>query len=263
MATAEKSASWDSGFDDEASNEPNFSFDTSNTSKDDLGGSNIVEKPGWYHFEVTDVKAEMATVGKKGGEKSPHVLFTLSVLNSIPGQAAAGAMYFHRCYVAAKGGKGEAAEGAVNSNLRFLYGLGALVESDTQKKEDGTPVLVDAVTKEPNVTWETFKRCKERQLIARVVLGEPQFNKPNDPASGVKYEGRYEIPFGRTFRPDDPQVADVEKDGEALKLAGYDPAKCGKLAGVQAAAGAAPANGSGKKSAPANKSTAGPDLSDL
>lgn len=260
MTTA-TNTDWDKGFDDSASSEPNFSFDTSNTSKDDLGGSNIVEKPGWYHFEVTDVKADMATVGKKGGDKSPHVLFTLQVLNSIPGQAVAGAMYFHRCYVAAKGGKGEAAEGAVNSNLRFLHGLGAVVESDTLKKEDGSPVIVDAVTKEPNVTWETFKRCKEKQLIARVVLGEPTYNKPGDPASGVKYEGRYEIPFGRSFRPDDPQVADVEKDGEALKLAGYDPSKCGKLAGTQTG-GTAPAASNGAKSAP-NKATAGPDLSDL
>lgn len=258
MTTA-TNTDWDKGFDDSASSEPNFSFDTSNTSKDDLGG-NTIALPGWYHFEVTDVKAEMATVKKKGGEATPHVLFVLSVLNSVNGQAPQGSLHFHRCYVAARGG-GEATEAGVNMNLRFLYGLGVLVESDTLKNQNGTPALVDAVTKEPNVTWETFKRCRERQFIARVIKSDPTYNKKGDPTSGVKYDGRWEIPGNQSFRPDDPQVADIEKDGEALQLAGYDPAKCGKIAGTQTG-GTAPAASNGAKSAP-NKATAGPDLSDL
>lgn len=232
------------------------SFDTSGYTAGDLGGGNLVNKEGWYHFEVTDVVEDLEVVNKQGGQKSPSFRFDCTVLCNVNGQSPAGAVLFHRCYVGAKGG-GSAAEGAVKSFLRFLRGLGSVEESKELKNEAGEPIMVDEITKQPKITAQAFLRCKGRQFIARVKKEE----------SEGKYDDKFTIPYGNTYSPLDPDVADILKDADALRLAGYDPAKCGKVTG-QPLSGAKPAghgNGAAKGAAakPQNVTTAGPDLDDL
>lgn len=249
MATG---ADWDSGFSEDGSAEQGFSFDTSGYSASDLGSSTVA-KEGWYHFEVADVVPELETVSKKGSQKSPAVRFDLNVLHTAPGQSPAGATHFHRVYVGGKGGAA-AEEGAIKMGLRFLLGLYGQVEGAEKMSVvdevdiNGKPTLVDAETGKPTIDLSTFRRAKGRQLIARIVYQPPNHEKG--------FSEKWEIPFGRTFRPIDPDVADVAKDPEALAIVGIDPAKCGKPPGRS------PAGKSAAK-ASANLATAGPDLSDL
>lgn len=256
--------------------EPNFSLDTSELSVDDLSRNNFVDKVGWYHLEVTDMTYE-GPVSKKGAEQTPHVRVHLTVLHTVvdaktgrPIQSPAGSLHFHRCYVGQKGG-GDAKEGSVKSNSSFLYAAKSLVPSATLMHDDGTAKLVDAATGKPNVTWDTFVRCRGRQIVGKISMqqGELKDKNPKADPSGPRYPDKYEL---RSFySPDDPNAADIEKDAEALKLAGYDLSKCGKvsgqpLQGSKSSGANGNGNGNGAQSAgpkPQNVTTAGPDLDDL
>jgi len=105
--------------------EQDFAMDGGEFTKDDLASGDTIDKEGWYHFEIVGVKNEFETLNDKGKEKSPCVVLTCNVLETVKGQCPAGSRYFHRIYVASSGG-GAAAEGSVKSALRFGLGIGLL-----------------------------------------------------------------------------------------------------------------------------------------
>lgn len=182
-----------------------FELDGQGVSGEDLGGAGSIKQEGWYHFEVTDVVAELETVGKKGAEKSPAVRMDLTVLESVNGQAPAGAKHWQRLYVGAKGG-GPAAEGSRNNVLRFGLGIGILKEVDGGA---GEKAIVDAVTGSSKINMETLRRAKGKQCVGKIELTKDD-----------KYGDKYEIQFARVYAVDDPSVAGVSKNLAALQMIG-------------------------------------------
>lgn len=184
-----------------------FSMDGSEVSASDLGGGDVVDKEGWYHFEIVDVKNEFDTLSDKGKEKSPCVVITCNVLETVKGQSPAGSKYFHRIYVASKGGA-PAAEGAVKSALRFGLGLGLFFAIE----KEGREMIVDGATGSFKIMASTWQRAAGLQFVAKIKL-----EKSDNPQFGDKYA----VPFGRCYAPHDPAVADNAKNKEAMKKAGY------------------------------------------
>ncbi len=183
-----------------------FAFDGSEYSRDDIASGDSVDKEGWYHFEVVNVKNELDTLGDGGKEKSPCIVLTMNVLETVKGQCPAGSKYFHRVYVAAKGGAAPK-EGAVKSALRFGLGLNLLEAME----KDGREVIVDAATKSTRIPASIWQRAMGRQCIAKIVL-----EKSDNP----QFKDKYAIQFGRAYHPLDPSVADVAKNKEALAMLG-------------------------------------------
>jgi hypothetical protein len=184
-----------------------FAMDASEISPSDLGGGDVIDKEGWYHLEVVDVKNEFDLLSDKGKEKSPCVVLTCNVLETVKGQSPAGSKYFHRIYVASKGG-GAPAEGAVKSALRFGVGLGLFFVIE----KDGREFIVDGSTGSFKIMASTWQRSAGVQFVAKIKL-----EKSDDP----KFPDKYTVPFGRAYDPRDPAVADTPKNKEALKMAGY------------------------------------------
>lgn len=179
-----------------------FELDGSEFSGDDLGGGGTVDKEGWYHFEVAEVTPELNTLSDGGKEKSPAIRFNMSVLAGPQGGSPVRSMHFHRIYLAGKGGA-PAAEGAKKSALRFGLGLGLIREVEHQGKR----YLVDTETNQPKITRATWDRAKGRQCVAKVVCEHDE-----------KYGDRFQIPFGRVYHPDAPEVTSCPKDEESVKL---------------------------------------------
>lgn len=186
--------------------EQDFAMDGGEFTKDDLASGDTIDKEGWYHLEIVGVKNEFDTLNDKGKEKSPCVVLTMNVLESVKGQCPAGSKYFHRLYVASKGG-GAAAEGSVKSALRFGLGIGLL----TEVEKDGRPVIVDMQTGSTRIPASIWQRALNKQLVAKIVK-----EKNDDP----KFPDKYAIPFGRAYHPLDDAVADVAKNKEALAMLG-------------------------------------------
>jgi hypothetical protein len=207
------------------SNETDFEMDGTGTSADDLGGGNNVDREGWYHFEVADVVADLARVGKNGKAKSPSIRFDCLVMHPVNGQSPQGARHFHRIYVGNKDG-GPASDGARNSAFRFGVGLGILREIEGE----GGKSIVDAATGSPKINLATWQQAKGLQFIAKIAKEEVE--------EGSKFEARFQIPFGRVHQVDDPAVENVPRNKSAAKLATKAPAK---PAAAGAAATAAPA----------------------
>lgn len=192
--------------------EQDFELDTEGVSADDLSGKGeAVEKEGWYHFEVADVKPELGTVNDKGKEQTPSINFHLMVLESVKDQSPAGSRAYHRIYLASSGGH-PIKDGSRNSALRFGLGLGLLAAIPSDK-EEGQEKIVDKATGSTRIPSSVWLRAKGMQFIAKI--------KYNPPEEGSKYtKGKYEIPFGRCYQVDDPQVADIPKNAEALAILG-------------------------------------------
>lgn len=201
--------------------EPNFEFDADGFSSEDLGGGSV-DKEGYYHFDISDVKNELETLSNKGNERSPCVAFTMTVLESVAGQSPAGSKHWHRVYMAAKGGA-PASEGAIKNALRFGMGLGLLKEVE----KDGRKCIVDAATGSTKITPATWANAKGKQCVAKVV---------HKAAEGGFPEG-YEIPFSRVYQVDDPAVKDVPKNRDALALIGKTSAAAGAPPQQQQASG--------------------------
>lgn len=169
-------------------------FTTDTVSQDDCQSSGIVNKEGWYHFQIADVKPELNPLNADGNERAPHFVIKAVVVGSSEGQSPAGTMLFHRLFVGKKGG-GPPAEGAIKSNIRFLTGVGAMKWSKVGEKM----VAVDIDTGKAMVTLDTVNRCKGLQFMADIKL-EP----------GTEgYKDKYVIQFGEVFQPGDPKVKGV------------------------------------------------------
>lgn len=186
-----------------------FRFDSADFDTDEMGGGEIIDKEGWYHLEVADVKPELAPLDDRGNPRTPSIRFDLLVLHSAPKQSPAGSRHFHRIYMGTKGG-GVAKDASKEAAIMFGLGVGIL----NKQKLNGKHVAVDAATGSTMLNVATFLRAKGKQCVAKI-----SFKKGDD-----KYKDAYEIKFGRTYRLDDPAVADVPKNAEALAMAGKLPA---------------------------------------
>jgi len=188
---------------EKAPNEDDFVMDGQGVSQDDLGGG-ALDREGWYHFEIVDVVPELDPLSKSGKDKTPAVRFNMTVRKTVEGQSPDGTNHFHRIYVGGKGGE-QIADGSRNSAMRFGLGLGLLREVEIA----GQKSIVDAATNAPRITIATWRRGKGCQCVAKI-------SKESDPKFGDKYQ----IPFGRVYRPDDPSVKDVLIDQDVWELAG-------------------------------------------
>jgi hypothetical protein len=177
-------------------------FGTNGVDRDELDSQPVVDAPGWYHFEVTEVTPELDTLNKKGKERAPCFTLRCTVVHSVEGQSPAGRVLYHRLYVGASGG-GPPAEGAIKSNLRFLTGVGALRWVDV----DGRTMAVDPVTNKASVGRDTIMRCKGRHFIAPVEKEE---------SKNTEYKDRHVIPFGRAYKIGDPKVSSVPYNKEMI-----------------------------------------------
>jgi len=186
--------------------EQDFAMDGGEFTKDDLASGDTIDKEGWYHFEIVGVKNEFETLNDKGKEKSPCVVLTCNVLETVKGQCPAGSRYFHRIYVASSGG-GAAAEGSVKSALRFGLGIGLLAATE----KNGREVIVDKATGSTKIPASLWQRAMNKQFVARIKL-----EKADDP----KYKDKYAVQFGAAYDPRDPSVEDVAKNKEALAMLG-------------------------------------------
>lgn len=230
------------GWETQAPNEDAFAVDGSQFSGEDLGGGGNVDKEGYYHFEIADVVNELDAVSEKGKAKAPAVRFDLLVLHSVPNQSPSGCRHFHRIYLGTNEG-GPPAAGSQKSALRFGLGLGILREVE----KDGKKSIVDAKTGSSRITLGTWHEAKGRQCIGKIVF---------KPAEG-QYQASYELPFGRVCQVDDPSVAGVPKNRDALAMIGK------ASASVPVGNGALPPV-SAQQQQPATSATAGGlDLSDL
>lgn len=233
----------DGGWDDGAAGgvAAEYELDGSAYSGDDLGGGDTVDKEGYYHFEISDVKLELDTLSSQGDEKSPGVCFHMLVLETSPKQSPIGARHFHRLYVAGAGGK-PPADGSVKSALRFGLGLGLLAE---KVNDDGTSVIVDKATGSTRIPSSVWMRAKGLQCIAKI-----KFEKGTG-----KFGDKYTIPFGRVYQVDDPSMADVPKNKEAMAM-------LGKTAPAKTAGGGPATGGAGQQAkAPPARNPADDDLS--
>lgn len=228
-----------------APNEDDFEMSGEGVSTEDLNKfGERVDKPGWYHWEVADVKKDLRYVNDKGNKQAPYVRFDLVVLCADkPGQSPVGARHSHKIYLGGSGG-GPPADGSRDSAIRFGIGLGLL------KEVDGS--IVDVATGLPTWKPSLWDKAKEMQIVSNLVKK----------AGDERFGDSFEIPFGRVYQVDDPHVADIKKDVNAMKLIGK--------ASAASTTKAAPAKSAGK--AAASKPAAAPtgaasgggiDLSDL
>lgn len=208
-----------------ATAEPDFEFSGEQYGQDDLDKGGMVDKEGWYHFEVSDVEEELETLTDKGQPKAPALCFHLTVLESVPGQSPAGSRLFHRVRFGSLQGDpptvGPPAEGSVKAGLRFGVGLGLFEYRDV----DGRGVTVDKATGSTKIGWKSFLAAKGRQIVAKVTMS----------LETGKYKSRAEISYGVCYPLDDPAVSDVPKNRQAALAAGIN------LAGKAATGAAKPA----------------------
>ncbi len=188
-----------------ADNADAWSMDGSEYSQEDLGGS-WVKMPGSYHFEIYDVKRDLAATNKDGKDKSPSIVFCMGVVHGVEGQSPFGAKFNHSIYLGAAGG-GPPKEGSKKSALRFGIALGLLKEITV----DGRSMIVDAATGQPKITLETWDRAKHEQIIGKI---EFRAKDPKDAKSIDKHDFAYD----GVFHVLDPAVRSVPKSYELVEL---------------------------------------------
>jgi hypothetical protein len=238
---------WDEG--GSATDDLDYTFDGEGYDSEKLGGNSgeVVDKEGWYHFEISDVKEELETLTNTGKEKSPCVRLDLTVMQSVDKQSPAGSRLYHRIYLASKGGK-PPAEGSVKSALRFGIGVGLL----KYVEKDGHEIVVDATTGSTRISHKIWQQAKGRQIVASVKLEKGDGD----------FKDKYAIPFGECYDPSDPKVIDVAKNADALAMIGKSVAPPSS----KPVAAAPATNGASKPAAapaPAGAAPFDDDLSDL
>jgi hypothetical protein len=217
----------------------NFEFDSSESTEDVLDSGGFIDAEGWYHFEITKVEFHLGSLDDKGKENTPHILVTCKSLNNVKGQCPPGSLMWHRIYVAQKDGSA-AKQGSIDSMYRFGIGCGLLKWGKNAK---GAAIPVLAKTGLPKIPMASWKDAIGSQFIAIVKKEKPQ--------PGTDYGPKYQIPMGRAYRPDHPDVSHVHKNLEALAAIGIH------LTNEQSAAvGKAASSSAGKKGATAAGSTA-------
>jgi hypothetical protein len=224
----------------------NFEFDSSEFTEDDLDSGGKIEIEGFYHLEITKVEKKLSLLDENGKEQTPQISITCKALHSTPKMSPAGSAMWHNIYVGQKSGE-PAKKGSVTAMLNFGLGCGLLTWG---KREDGTSVPVLKSTGTTKVPINAWDATVGMQFVAFVKIIRAEGKEP-----------RAEIPFGKCYRPDHPDVSHVAKNVEALEAVGIKinqqptaTEQKAKEAYKTATATGGPASGSaGKVEAPAKK----------
>jgi hypothetical protein len=177
-----------------------FSMDAGDIDADELKPNNgQVDKKGMYHFEVSDVVDE--TDVQAG--KTPAIRFDLLVMHSVPNQSPAGSILFHRIYMrSAKGGP--PSEGSRKSAFKFGSALGLVMERNV----DGKKVMVDFRSGKTNIPVDLWKLAKSCQFIGKIEMEQ----------DNPQYAPQAKLSYGDSWSLDDPKVADVPKNTDAVAM---------------------------------------------
>lgn len=188
-------------------NPDDFVFDGDTFDRGDLESGGSVNKPGEYHFCITDVVNDLeATNQRTGNPKAPSVKFKCTVMHNVDGQSPAGNVYWHRIFLGGAGGA-PAADGSIKSALRFGIGIGVLKFAE----KDGREIVVNAADGSTRIPASVWQAARDKHFMARLVI---------KPAEG-NYKESLEIKFGESHLPDDPAVATWPKNYSALQACGY------------------------------------------
>lgn len=176
------------------------SLDFDEVDPNELGNRPQVDQVGKYHFEISEASNHFETVKENGGQNTPNINVVCTVLKTVKGQSPEGSIYYHRLYVAGKGG-GRVAEGTLKAVAAFLVGVGLL------KKQDGK--VIDPATKSTRIDVKTIaERLKGIQFIGDIKRTKSE-----------GYDDKFELPWGRgVYQLDDPAVENIPKNEEAMKL---------------------------------------------
>lgn len=179
-------------------------FSTDDVDESAVGSAIVVDQVGKYHLEIADAKNRFETMSDNGNPRRPDILCTCRVLNTVKGQSPEGSVYYHQIQLGGKGG-GAPEKWQKESTVNFLHGIGLL------KKVDGK--FIDPETGTTAINVKTLaKRLQGIQFIGHI-----KRNKSND----ERYDDKFELLFGRgAFQVNDPAVANVPKNADALALIG-------------------------------------------
>lgn len=225
----------------DANEEGLFEMSTEDVDETDVGNIVKVSKVGFYHFEIEKAKEEFETLKKDGNLHTPQISLLCRVLASKPELSPVGSVCWHRIFVAGSGG-GPIAKGSITAATNFLFGVGVLREV-VVKNRDGEETerkYVDPDTATENAPLGTYKinvPTLAERLQGLQFVGEVKFSESDD----QRYDDKYEFPFGRgCFRVDDPAVADVPMNADALAVRKPYPAGERESGGGDGGNGAAP-----------------------
>lgn len=197
---------WGQPIDFENTGGDGFGFDTSESDPErvESHSSPYIEKPGWYHVEVMDPKAQLDTMNDKGQPTSQSINFPFAVLKSIKGQSPQGHLGFNRIWISSSGGA-PPKQGSIDMAVAFLYAMGLLRKT----VQNGKTLYVHPETGATKLAGsqaefiEFCKRAKGEQFVARMKVKD----------------GRIEL--GDAYRLDDPQLPEDARaviDSEAAAL---------------------------------------------
>lgn len=207
--------------DDVNYDDADFGLDGGNYSPTDLEGGGSVKKPGFYHFEITEVKPDLnhiAPAGSKYPYKKPSICFVCSVLAGPKDGSPVGAKAYHRIYLRNVSEDGELlppAEGAVKAAMRFGLGVGLLAAKQVEGED--REIVVVKETGSTNITPKVWEKAFGRQFIGEI---------EHRPADG-NYKERWEFAYAGWHACDDPKYADVPCDEGALAAIGVTRPKKG------------------------------------
>lgn len=197
-----------------------FSLDTNGVDGENLGGGGTIDLPGKYHFEIEDVIRDLEMHNAKGQPKSPGLKFVLTAKHSVPGQCSEGSRFYHRIYLAGKGGA-PIADFTRDRAVIFGLGLGVL------KKVEGGKI-VDAISGKTKTSVEMWEAVRGKQVMGEIVKKKKkpfvrpplpgQQPAPVDPNAPVEYE--FVLKDDRVYDVDDPFVADWPKSERMLAAIG-------------------------------------------
>ena len=187
-----------SGFDD------SYSFETGDLDPNEVERGGWIDREGQYHFEITDVKFDRSK--NKG---TPYVELVLTVLHTVKGQSPEGSRFTHEAYFT------ENTRGMVSA---LAHRIGAVIAKPTgEVGADGKPKMtyIDVKTGKAAINKETFLAVKGSQFIGFV-----KFGKARTGDDGKNYDAKLELYVGKSWPVDSPEVADVPKNLNAMKLIG-------------------------------------------
>lgn len=155
-----------------------------------------VDKDGWYHFCITNVKRNLDVPDTK----TPDILFRCEVMATKNDQSPVGSVVWHRIYPKSKGGQ-DAKEGSKQTMARFGRGLGLI----RTVVKDGVEKYVHYKTGESRMPLSMWDDAKGAHFIAKVTM-------ESDPG----YKPKPVFRFGEVFHPYDPSTEGQPRDIEAL-----------------------------------------------
>jgi len=210
--------------------------DVEGVDSDKVSSHVVVDKAGKYHFGIADVRPRLERNTPGGQQRRQDILVTCEVQESVPGQSPRGSLYFHSIPLSSKGGAAIDDWGRERLSA-FLVGIGVL------HKGEGNSVI----DPETGTTAVNARTIPDRIRSVAQFIGNIKLVKSDDD----RYPDKYELDRGRgAFVVDDPAVAGVPKNLNALKAIGKESAASAPAADIKSSA-----RGTGKKSSKSAETT--------